>query len=83
MEWLSQNWTWLALFAGVVWLFTRGRRGGAMGGCSMHGIAHNGSGQEGTPQSADSSRAQVNARAPELTAEHPTSPHRRGGGSCC
>lgn len=32
MEWLSQNWIWLALIVGAFWLFSRGRHGGK-GGC--------------------------------------------------
>jgi len=33
MEWLSQNWIWLVLVGGVIWLLNRGRHGGLMGGC--------------------------------------------------
>jgi len=52
MEWLSQNWIWLALAIGAVWLFSRMRHGGAMGGCC--GMAHRG------PQ--DASKAQIPER---------------------
>lgn len=40
MDWLSQNWIWLAMISGVVLLFSRGRHG-AMGGCG-HAMAHDG-----------------------------------------
>jgi len=33
MEWLAQNWIWIVVAVGAVWLFARMRQGGAMGGC--------------------------------------------------
>jgi hypothetical protein len=33
MEWLVQNWVWILVAVGAVWLFARMRSGGAMGGC--------------------------------------------------
>jgi len=83
MEWLTQNWIWLALFAGVIWLFSRGRLGGAMGGCGMHRMAHGGPAQGGKPLNADSLSAQVSAEASGQTTERSVSSHRHGGGGCC
>ena len=41
MDWLSQNWVWVLLAAGAIWMFARGRHGGMgmMGGgcCGGHG----------------------------------------------
>jgi len=36
MEWLSQNWVWLALTIGIVFMMRRGGHGGCCGG-SGHG----------------------------------------------
>ena len=38
MEWLSQNWTWILLFAAAIWFFTRRGHAGGMGCCG--GMAH-------------------------------------------
>jgi hypothetical protein len=35
MEWLSQNWIWLALGIGALFMMSRGARGG--GCCGSHG----------------------------------------------
>ena len=51
MEWLSQNWIWLALIAGVMMFLSRGRQGGLMGGCC--GMAHEGPAKDGKDRSAD------------------------------
>ncbi len=48
MDWLSQNWIWLVLIAGVVMMLSRGRHGGMMGGCcGGHDVAHEGTAGEG------------------------------------
>ena len=47
MEWLSQNWIWLVLIVGVMWLLSRGRHGGMMGGCCAHDMAHEGAADRG------------------------------------
>ena len=59
MEWLSQNWIWLALIVGLIWL---NRRGGVMGGCcGGHDMAREGPAGEGktekTGQAAERSPA--------------------------
>lgn len=82
MEWLSQNWVWLALFAGVIWLFSRGRHG-AMGGCGMHGMAHEGPAGERKTEGTESSRFQGNEQPAGQAAEKPASTHRHGRGGCC
>ena len=54
MEWLSQNWIWLVLIAGVVMMLSRGRHGGMMGGCcGGHDMAREGPAGEGKARSAD------------------------------
>jgi hypothetical protein len=42
MEWLSQNWVWIVVAVGFVWLFARMRPGGGMMGgcCGGHEMAH-------------------------------------------
>lgn len=40
MEWLLQNWVWILVAVGAVWVFARARHGG-MGGCCGGG-AHEG-----------------------------------------
>ena len=43
MNWLAQNWVWIVVAAGLIWMM---RRGG-MPGCGM-GHAHHGGGTSGT-----------------------------------
>ena len=54
MAWLAQNWIWIALAAGGVFLFTRMGAGGCgMGGCGMgHSMGANRR-QSGTGQPAE------------------------------
>lgn len=48
MEWLAQNWLWLVLIIGVMMMLSRGRHGGAMGGCcGSHDTAREGPASEG------------------------------------
>ena len=37
MEWLSQNWIWLALGLGAIFMMSRGGRGGCCGGGGHEG----------------------------------------------
>lgn len=83
MEWLSQNWIWLALFAGVIWLFSRGRHGGAMGGCGMRGMTHEGPVGEDKVRGGDPSRPQATDASAGKAAEQPQASHRHGRGGCC
>lgn len=69
MEWLSQNWVWILVAVGVVWLFARMRQGGAMGGCG-HDMAHEGPPQEASKEAGDQS------------AKPAASSHRHRGGCC-
>jgi hypothetical protein len=39
MEWLLQNWLWVGLGVVALWMLSRVRRGGSMGGC-CGGAAH-------------------------------------------
>lgn len=52
MEWLTQNWVWLVLGIGAVFMFSRGARGGhgGHGGC-CGGSGHGGGGKGGEPAS--------------------------------
>ena len=83
MEWLSQNWIWLVLIVGVFWLLSRGRHGGAMGGCGMHGMAHESPAGEGKARNADTPRAEAGEETQGPAAERPASSHRHGRGGCC
>jgi hypothetical protein len=56
MEWLLQNWIWLALAAGAFWLLSRGRRGGPMGGCCGGHAARDGPAGDGNAQEMDAAR---------------------------
>lgn len=55
MEWLTQNWIWLLLLVGVVFMMRRGGMGcGHMGGHSRHGV-------QTPPESEPGSRADTAA----------------------
>ena len=44
MDWLTQNWVWIALAIGAVWLFSRG----GLAGCGMGGHGGHGGHRGGT-----------------------------------
>lgn len=69
MEWLLQNWIWIVVAVGAVWLFSRMRHGGMMGGCG-HDMAH-----EGPPGDAAKKAADAKGEQPG------SSSHRHHG--CC
>jgi len=84
MQWLSQNWIWLVLIVGVMWLLNRGRHGGLMGGCcGGHDMAREGPAGEDKAPGAEAARPPIKAD----TTEQPTTPaassHRHGRGGCC
>jgi len=83
MEWLSQNWIWLALFVGVLWLFSRGRHGGVMGGCGMHSMAQGGPARESEEQGADPLHVDVGEVASGQNTPRPAPSHRHRRGGCC
>lgn len=72
MEWLSQNWIWLALAIGAVWLLSRMRHGSAMGGC-CGGMAHEGPHEARKAEGGDTP-------PPAVKDAGDTASHRRG---CC
>lgn len=71
MEWLSQNWIWIVVAVGAVWLFARMRQGGFMGGGRGHDMAH-----EGPPQDASKKEAADQGAKPAASS------HRHRGGCC-
>ena len=83
MEWLSQNWIWLVLVAGVVWLLSRSRRGGSMGCCGAHDMAHEGPAGESKAQGTDISRPPNKVDTAGRPVEGSASQHRHGRGGCC
>jgi len=83
MEWLSQNWIWIALAVGVLWLYSRGRHGGLLGGRGAHQTAHNGPAGDGKAQGADTARSPIKQEGVGQTGERSASSHRHGGGGCC
>lgn len=84
MEWLTQNWIWLVVIAGVVWMFSRGRHGGLMGGCcGTHDMAREGPAGEGKAQAADTSPPSIKEETAGQAAEPAASAHRHGRGGCC
>ena len=83
MEWLTQNWIWVALIVGVIWLLSRSRHGGLMGGCSTHGMAHEGPAGEVKGQGAETARPASKEERAGQAAERDPSSHRHGQGGCC
>jgi len=83
MQWLSQNWIWLVLIVGVVWLLSRSRHGGLMGGCAGHGMAHQGAAGEVKGQGADAAPPSIKDERAGQPVERSTSSHRHGRGGCC
>jgi YHS domain-containing protein len=75
MDWLTQNWVWILLAIGAVWMFSRG----GMAGCGMgggHG-GHAGRGGGAAPDGSSSDAAQsggVAATIPEKALD-PVSGH--------
>jgi hypothetical protein len=82
MEWLSQNWIWVVAGIGVVWLLSRSRHGGLMGGCGAHGMAHEGPAGEAKGQGAVP-RPSMKQESAERSEERTTTAHRHGRGGCC
>jgi len=74
MEWLSQNWIWIVVAVGAVWLFSRMHRGGGMAGgcCGGHEMAHEGPAQDG-------SKKEGQVQDPKATAAAASKKH----GGCC
>lgn len=84
MEWLSQNWIWLVVGVGVVWLLARGRHGGLLGGCcGTHGTAREGPAGEGKAQGADAARPPIKEETAGQPAERAAPSHRHGRKGCC
>jgi len=81
MEWLSQNWLWLALIVGVMMLLSRGRHGGMTGGCC--GMAHEGPAEQGKASSADTPRVPLKGEEAELAGERGAASRQHGRGGCC
>jgi len=82
MEWLSQNWIWVVVGIGLVWLLSRSRHGGLMGGCGAHGAGHGGAAGDAKAQGMDAPLPPVNEKAGSA-AERAASSHRHGRGGCC
>ena len=84
MEWLTQNWIWLVLFVGVIWLLSRSRHGGMMGGCcGGHDMVREGPAGEGKAQGAETARPPIKEEKAAQAAEQSASSHRHGRGGCC
>ena len=83
MEWLSQNWIWVLLIGGVVWLLSRSRHGGMMGGCGTHGMAHEGPSGDVKARGADAPRPQMTEEKAGQAAERGAPSHHGGRGACC
>jgi hypothetical protein len=83
VEWLSQNWIWLVLAVGAVWLFSRGRHGGSMGGCCAHDMAREGPSGEARAQGADAPRAPITDVTAGQSAVRSPSSHHGSRGGCC
>jgi len=73
MDWLSQNWLWVAIGIGVAWYFLRGNLGGhGAGHGSLMGMGHGGGGHAGHGEPAapppDAANAPA-ANAPEAAVD--------------
>ena len=79
MEWLSQNWLWIVLGAGALWMFSRNRHGGSMGGC-CGGMAHEGPGEARKTQAPDIPPSSPAKEAGAQEAKGAASSHRHSGG---
>ncbi len=78
MDWLSQNWVWLALVVGMVWMHSRGmhsggRHGGSMGCCGGHDKAREGPAEKGEAQGADAPGSPVKEGRSEQRGERAAS----------
>ena len=78
MAWLSQNWIWIVLAVGAVWLFSRMRHGSAMGGC-CGGMAHEGPHEAPKAQGVDTPPSPAK-KAGDQEAPAAASSHRHRGG---
>ena len=83
MGWFSQNWIWIALAIGALWLYSRGRHGGLLGGCSLHQTASDDPAGQSKAQGADTTPTPVEQGQDGRAAEPPASSHRHGRGGCC
>lgn len=83
MGWLSHNWIWLLLAAGVFWPLLCRRQGERMAGCGSHGLAHGdppGGGE--TPGVDAAGPAARVATADQVAARAAIERYRRDGGCC-
>lgn len=82
MEWLSQNWIWLVLGVGAVWLLSRSRHGGSMGCCGGHDMAHEGPPGDGKAQGTGAPPSAMKEEKAGQAGERSASSHRHGRGGC-
>lgn len=64
MQWLVQNWLWIAVAIGGFFLFTRSGAGGGMAGCGMGRSMGGGCGNSGDRRSAQTDAGPGNAVDP-------------------
>lgn len=64
MQWLVQNWLWIAVAIGGFFLFTRSGAGGGMAGCGMGRSMGGGCGNRGDRRSAQTDAGPGNAVDP-------------------
>lgn len=84
MEWLSQNWIWLVVIAGVIWMLSRRRHGGLMGGCcGTHDMAREGAAGDGKAPRAETARPPIKEGMAGQSVEPAASSPRHGRGGCC
>ncbi|HEX8009978.1 MAG TPA: hypothetical protein VF814_03430 [Casimicrobiaceae bacterium] len=75
MEWLTQNWIWIVLALGALWLVSRARHGSLLGG--GHGMAHGGPGDAPGAQASDTTPSEQ-----KQAGHHGTGSSRHRGGCC-
>jgi len=70
MDWLSQNWLWVAIGIGVAWYFLRGNLGGhGAGHGGLMGMGHGGHAGGGDGGHADRLASAPAANAPEAAVD--------------
>lgn len=83
MEWLSQNWIWLAFLAVVIWMFSRRGGHGAMGCCGSHRAAHDGTPGKGDAQNATAPPPSLKNEEAKQAAKPAQSSRHHGLGEGC
>lgn len=81
MAWLSQNWIWLVLGVGALFMMSRGVVGLGAGGHAAHGHGHAGARATGDGEQSGTATVADTAGVGVKSAQDTPKAHRRHG--CC